>query len=444
MEFSPSKRVAGPSEGEPQEKSIKLSELQGLIDGAVQGALRTQGLVPHEALSHAPRKTQAQHHSHYVTQQTPQFQHPGQIAQMPAFNQGQTGQNLAIDSTMYDVDENVLLTDENDYNRMLLDCPIGNDCVNLIPIRFVNMHVHITLKLKIWQWHYINLALLCKRSPHERNKVHEINNIDEWVVVIRVYFFTLLQNPALEEGVKAKLAQNMFSYIHYVTDLSSHADWKYYDEQYRIYLQSSGDGPKGLAFGSYDFSLQDEAKRLGVPKSASTSSKKGNSVSVSSGRRARINEAYSILGNEHVPKGFCWLYQANVYCEGPPACKFKHECPSCPAPHNGHGLLSCQRRVPSQQRYQSGGGLSFPQPQASKYQTGTRGGDLSPSFARGAAGATQGLSPYFSPGVPQISGFPFPPPSQAPPPTPYLSPQQLSFNMTPPRHSKDKFWPKRK
>lgn len=389
--------------------------MTSIVNAAVQGALAARGMAPQ-----TPLRPQV-HHSAYVQQQVPQG---AQVPVSPRYaHPGQIGDEFES------VDQPMLFNDDV-FNQQLCSYEITKECVNLIPIRSINLHVAHSLKVKIWQWQYINLALMLKRSPHERMRrlpfiqngqicvqedTKDVENFDEWRVAIRLYFITLLQSPALGVDVKAKLALNMLSYVDFISNLSSHGDWKYYDEQYRVYLSTSDDGPKGLAFGSYDTYLLQDAERLGVPAFKTPSSAKKSSHA-SSDRKARIKEAYRALEGHQVQKGFCWLHQANLHCEGPPSCRFLHECSCCRK--KNHGLLTCRSKV-SQQPNSSGAVASG-----------------------GAQPQPQGFSPYLAsvpvPGAPQLPAFSFPPPTHTPPPAP--SPQQLTFSMTPPRYNKDKFW----
>ena len=173
---------------------------------------------------------------------------------------------------------------------------------------------------------------------------------------------------------------------------------------YRIFLASSDAWYQGTAFGGWDLEVKDEAIARGPPKFSKQSS---SSFSQSSTGSSAAQLARKKLGKRKVSKGYCWLYHAEMPCDG--NCGYKHVCDRCPSNNNRHTILSC--KMPSS---------TFPRPNhapaANDYQ-------------------------QHPPPMPNFN-FSTPPPAVPPPLYPNSS-QQFTFNATPSssrNQQKPKFW----
>ena len=160
----------------------------------------------------------------------------------------------------------------------------------------------------------------------------------------------MLANPALSLEKRSSLGSELFQYMDFINQLHGlQADWKFYDESFRIFKQYNDQAP----FSCYDPELKDEAisraKKLEhFKKSQNNASSQAKPYSIPSQRQphrrngpsaAMLSEAKTKLGQYDIPKGYCNLFLAAMPCfEG--TCPFKHVCPFC----NGkHTAAQCYR-----------------------------------------------------------------------------------------------------
>ena len=198
----------------------------------------------------------------------------------------------------------------------------------------ITAHVPAPLKAKIWRDEYVELSQLLPAMRYRQEtftlaldpssnsnlglkvtKPKPYNlTIEQWDEAFLIYMAIYTQ--------RYNVCPAMCTYMRDVKVLAQHdGNFRYYDEQFRLYRQSTHDPWDTIVYGLYFQATNPiRPKRTQNPTATVTSK-----------------------SPFRVPRGFCVAYHtSNNFCKSPQKCQYKHACPNC---SEKHPMFKCDKQT---------------------------------------------------------------------------------------------------